>query len=127
MIKVRFPILLFAAFLTTEIISRLSEKQAVVVSTGEGFGYIVALLTNFWFWFGIVLAIMQLAFWEAVLRRADLSLVYPASSVNYVLTMILGVIIFDEKLDPLVWVGAIFITIGVALLGYENAQKETHL
>jgi undecaprenyl phosphate-alpha-L-ara4N flippase subunit ArnE len=51
------------------------------------------------------------------LRGGDLSVLYPISSVKYVLISILSMKIFNEKMNPKKWIGIALIILGVSLIG----------
>ena len=67
-------------------------------------------------WVALGISAFHLCIWTRILRMTDLSLAYPISSLSYPLTMLAGMFIFHEKLSMQVWVGSLFIILGVILI-----------
>lgn len=60
---------------------------------------------------------LSAAFWLVALSRVPLSVAYPVVSVSYVLILVFSVLVLGESPNALVWVGALLVTIGIALIG----------
>lgn len=56
--------------------------------------------------------------WLVILSQTPLSLAYPFISLSYILVVLMGKYIFDERVTWLSWVGLGLICIGVFLVGY---------
>lgn len=65
---------------------------------------------------GITLYLLASLFWLVVLSRAEVSYAYPLIGTGYILTAILGWILFKENLTALRLLGTILISAGVYLI-----------
>jgi undecaprenyl phosphate-alpha-L-ara4N flippase subunit ArnE len=66
---------------------------------------------------GITLWLLEVACWIMVLEITPLSYAFPLLSLCYCGTLIASKIILKEEVKIYKWIGAILITIGVALVG----------
>lgn len=55
--------------------------------------------------------------WITMMRRTDLSKVYPFSAVVYVLVPMGAIFFFREAVGPAYWIGAGLIIAGIAVIG----------
>jgi drug/metabolite transporter (DMT)-like permease len=126
-VKKPIPYGLFCILLTLDVIALLFEKiaadHAMPSPGGSGIQFYKTLVTQPWMWLGIGLGPIQLWIWTKILARTDLSLAFPVSSLSYPLTMIASEILLREKLSLVVWLGAILITIGVAIVGSSREKS----
>ena len=67
-------------------------------------------------WFGLFLLSMALTVWLFALSEADLSLVFPIGSMQYLLTMVAARVFLNEKIDRVKLLGTIFIVAGIVLI-----------
>jgi len=89
----------------------------VRAGSGDATAFYMGVVTRPWIWLLVVIGPLQLWTWTRILKRADLSLAYPISSISYPATMIAAEIFFGERLSGLVWIGAALMTVGIAVLG----------
>jgi len=68
-------------------------------------------------WIGITCFCLEFVVWLALLSIVPLSLGMLVGSINIVVVMVAGKILFGERLDRMRVAGMCFITIGVALAG----------
>lgn len=68
------------------------------------------------FWIGMMLYVLALALWLVVLSRFDLSLAYPLLSLNYVLLVLAGWLIFREPLTMSKVLGTVVICLGIGII-----------
>src|SRR5207237_9527564 len=61
-----------------------------------------------------------------MLSNWDVSLVWPLTSLGFVLTTLAAIFIRDEKVTVLRWSGVILIMIGASLVGWSEKRKEIH-
>ena len=61
-----------------------------------------------------------------MLSNWDVSLVWPLTSLGFVLTTLAAIFIRDEKVSALRWSGVILIMIGASLVGWSEKRKEPH-
>jgi len=67
-------------------------------------------------WLGLILYGLSAIVWLVVLSRVDLSFAYPILGVSYVIVLFISKVALHEQVTPLRWLGAIIISIGVALM-----------
>lgn len=66
--------------------------------------------------FGLLLFITSTAFYVPALKFGNLSIVYPLTSLSYVIISLLSVKYLGEKMNHFKWIGIIFIIIGSFLI-----------
>jgi len=66
---------------------------------------------------GLGLFALSALFWLVTLSRVPLSTAYPVVSLSYVLILLFSVVVLDERPGGIVWVGAVLIMGGIALVG----------
>lgn len=69
-----------------------------------------------WLHLGALLYAASLALWLVVLSRLELSRAYPMVSLGYLVTFVLGALLFQESIAPAKIGGLLMIMAGVALL-----------
>ena len=97
--------------IVVEAILQLCFKQAANQSS------LLQIVAKPILWLGIFLWIVELIAWTNVLEHVALSIAFPIMSFTYVTTLVAGAIVFKEKVNKRHAIGAILITIGVALIG----------
>ncbi len=65
---------------------------------------------------GLFLYIVSAAIWLIVISAVDLSFAYPFLGFTYVMILVLSKFILKEDVNPIRWVGALIITIGVVVI-----------
>ncbi len=112
------PLGLFILLISLDVAVRLLEKTAVIGSLLDAHTtFTISLLKQPWWWLGLALGPLQLWTWMRILACTKLSIAYPLSSIGYPLTMVAAWLIFNEHLGWQVWIGAFFMTVGVAIVG----------
>lgn len=86
------------------------------VSVGGLLGKPWLLATNPWVVSGFVLYAASFALWLVVLSKVELSKAYPMVSLGYLVTFVLGVILFGEQISPVKLGGLALIMGGVAMM-----------
>jgi drug/metabolite transporter (DMT)-like permease len=71
-------------------------------------------------WLALILAPVQLWLWTQILERSDIGWAYALTSFAYPLTMLFASVLWRERYDAHVWVGALLITAGVLVLGPQH-------
>jgi multidrug transporter EmrE-like cation transporter len=69
-----------------------------------------------WFWMGFLFGGINLGVWCLSLGHFDLSYAYPFFSIHYVAMILIGKILFKEKMDTAKWIGIGLIGIGISIL-----------
>lgn len=80
----------------------------------------IDLFLNIFYLSALVLIVMRAVVWQQVLRRAELSRVYPLNALVPVLVLLLGVFFFGETLEFNNILGLVFIALGLLLLMAER-------
>lgn len=65
---------------------------------------------------GLFLYFISAAIWLIVLSTVDLSFAYPFIGFTYVMVLILSKFILKEDVNPIRWIGASIITVGVMVI-----------
>lgn len=78
---------------------------------------IPSLISNSNVVIGGVLYAVSFVVWLHVLSKVKLSYAYPFISLSYVIVVILGFFILNEKISSTAWVGVLLVVIGVSLIG----------
>ena len=82
-----------------------------------GPGNIHSLISNSNVVIGGVLYAVSFVVWLYVLSKVKLSYAYPFISLSYVIVLILGFFILNERISFAAWVGVLLVVIGVSLIG----------
>lgn len=118
--------LLFGLSVACDMGGQLCFKRGVhdiAVTDGQGAWarqfalYFNAVARAPWLWGGIAVYAVELVIWLAILERAPLSLAFPIASLNYCGVMIACHLLLKEHVSRRRWIGAAFITLGVAIVG----------
>ena len=75
------------------------------------------MLARPWLWVGIACYVAEFLVWLAFLSLVPLSDGVLLGSINIVAIMILGRVLFSEKLAPMRVAGIVLVSIGVAIVG----------
>ncbi len=117
---------LLLVFLTslTGVIAQLSLKFGMNKIGRIGSDIINSPLATIWKIFSspfILVAIPMYAgtfvIWTVVLSRLQLSLAYPLLAVNFVMIPLASILLLNEFVSPLQWLGISMIVVGVTLVG----------
>lgn len=76
----------------------------------------LALLANAWLWAGGFLYLLSFALWLVVLSGTELSKAYPMVSLGYLVTSVLGVLLFGEQVTFTRFAGLFIILSGVLVM-----------
>ena len=86
-------------------------------NAGDGMARWRYMAARPWIWIGIVAYIAEFLLWIAFLSLIDLSEGVLLGSINIVVIMIAGRILFREKLTPMRVAWILLVTAGVAVVG----------
>jgi len=115
MLKMPVIVVLQALFLVSaQVLLKIAMLRMPVYSFSRT--YLKAALMNGWLWSALFPAVMATALWLYILRHLDFSVAYPVTSISYVFGMIFAVIVLQEAISPMRWVGVILIVAGVAMI-----------
>jgi len=77
------------------------------------------VFSNWYVIFGFVSFVLSAFLWLVVLSRLDISKVYPMVAAGYILVLLAsrwGIIVTQETVSPMRWIGALVICFGVYLI-----------
>jgi len=94
------------------------------VTPGEVKRVIVQGVTNRNILLGVLFEAIFFAALLLLLSRADVSLIWPLTSIGFVLTTAAAKFIRHEDVSTLRWSGVVLIMIGAALVGWSEKQKK---
>lgn len=77
---------------------------------------IIHLLLNKYMLGGIAIYITSTFYWFSILKKFDVTKVYPLQSMSYILVLILGYTILKEPVSKNTIIGTIIIVIGVFII-----------
>jgi uncharacterized membrane protein len=72
-------------------------------------------------WWGVTIIALALVVWLGALSKGELSLVYPLSSLQYLMTLIAASVFLKEKMDSMKIIGTLFIVAGIALMALSGS------
>jgi multidrug transporter EmrE-like cation transporter len=72
--------------------------------------------TNAYILFGLLFYVVSVVIWMLVLSRVEVSYAYPFLSIGYVITIIMGYLLFNENITLLRLAGVGLICLGVVLV-----------
>ena len=80
--------------------------------------------TNPWILLGTALETAFFVMLLVLLKRNDVSLIWPLTSLGFVLTALTARFINHETVSPLRWAGVVLIVIGAGLVAWSEKAKE---
>lgn len=98
-------------------LGHLAFKSAAVDDASDGLQRWKKMLALPSLWIGITCFGIEFGVWFALLSLIPLSLAMLIGSINIVVVMLAGRILFQERLDAMRLTGMSLITLGVALAG----------
>lgn len=111
-------IILWLSNIAFDTVGQVAFKYAAISKKeSDGWQYWRALFTNYWLWIGVAAYVVEFLLWLAFLTVVPLFQGVLMVSLNIITVMIVGRLLFDEKLTNLRLIGMFFILIGVILVG----------
>lgn len=80
-------------------------------------GFVMHLLLNPWVLSGVAATFLAGVSWMMTMTKFQLSYAFPFVSLNYVLVLVAGVLLFGETLTTSKVVGLVAILVGVVIIG----------
>lgn len=79
-------------------------------------GYIKKLFLKYHLWVGFFCQVLCVAIWIMALAQADLSVVFPLGSMQYIFILFGAHIFLGEKIDRMKLLGTFFVMAGIVLI-----------
>jgi drug/metabolite transporter (DMT)-like permease len=86
------------------------------VDVPEKFGYILALLHNPWILSGIVATFLAGVSWMLAMTKFEISYAYPFVSLNFVLVLAAGFLLFNEAINATKLAGSVLVILGIIVI-----------
>ncbi len=116
-----FAIFLAVFFRTSIDLSFKMAVHKVNLSQMDRIGpHVLKVASRPFIWLGIFFAFLNVWVWCYALANFDLSYIYPFFSINYVIMIMLGKVIFKERLDRQKLIGVGFILCGALVLFFSQ-------
>jgi len=95
----------------------LNKMGSVNVSSLSGLGHLfLGIIKSPMVITGLFCYVISAAIWLVVLSAVELSFAYPFIGLTYVLILFISRFVLKEDVNPIRWVGAAIITIGVVVI-----------
>ena len=78
--------------------------------------FLLEILTKPYIWVGFLCISGGLVMWLIALAQGDLSLVYPISSMQYILILISAHVFLQERVDVMKLIGTFLVVVGIILV-----------
>ena len=78
--------------------------------------FLVEILVKPYIWVGFLCISGGLVMWLIALAQGDLSLVYPISSMQYILILISAHVFLQERVDVMKLIGTFLVVVGIILV-----------
>lgn len=78
--------------------------------------YVVALLLNPWVISGIVATFFSGVSWMLTMTKFEISYAYPFISLNYILVLGAGFLVFNETISTVKIVGSTLVVLGIIII-----------
>ena len=79
----------------------------------------IDIVFSYWIWLGAFFYITGTLLWFYIISKEELSYVYPMVSIGYILTAVMGVILFNEHVSLTRWIGMGVVSSGFILLSFK--------
>ncbi|WP_392560685.1 hypothetical protein [Orbus mooreae] len=111
-------IILWVLNIFFDTIGQIAFKYAAISpSNRDGYYYWIDLLRNYWLWIGIGSYLAEFMLWLGFLTLVPLSQGILLGSINIIVIMVVGRLLFKELLTRDRIIGMLFITAGVIFVG----------
>jgi drug/metabolite transporter (DMT)-like permease len=111
-----FATVLFAVY--SQLVMRWQVSAAGPVPAGffEQAMFVLRLLINPWVMTGIVATFLSGVSWLLAMTRFEISYAFPFMSLNYLLMLVAGVVLFNEGVSVQKFVGSALVVLGIIII-----------
>jgi len=100
--------------------------RIAMINTGPGFAFVYSFLFNPFLWLSSAFGMLGFAYLQLALHKQDISFVEPAvSSIAIITPVVLAVVILNEYVPVLRWIGVGLLLLGV--IGIHRGEKKSLL
>ncbi|MEF8719510.1 MAG: hypothetical protein V5B44_18040 [Candidatus Accumulibacter necessarius] len=111
-----FSTILFTVYSQLIMRWQVTEAGALPIDMPGKVHYIVALLLNPWVISGIVATFLAGVSWMLTMTKFEISYAYPFVSLNYILVLAAGFLLFQESLSCAKLVGGALVILGIIVI-----------
>jgi drug/metabolite transporter (DMT)-like permease len=94
-----------------------------VATFADVLAFIKAVSLSPFLWMGICTVLAIFIIWSTILSKIDLSVAVPVASFSYILVPLCSIIFLKETINPLRWMGIVFILCGIILTSLSSKEK----
>lgn len=95
---------------------RVSEAGPLPHNLSDKLGYVITLLLNPWVMSGIVATFLAGVSWMLAMTKFEISYAYPFISLNYLLVLAAGFLLFNETLSAAKLAGSALVIVGIIVI-----------
>ncbi len=120
-----YLVLLFAMSIIIDVAVLIAEKLATQDCgqiLGKELSFYSQLLLQPWTWFSFTLTVAQFIVWRNVLKYVQLTFACCISSLAYPLTSLAAMLLFNNNIQPIEWLGILLVTVGIMLASTEKEK-----
>lgn len=111
-----FSTILFTVYSQLIMRWRVTEAGALPADLTGKVQYIAALLLNPWVISGITATFLAGVSWMLAMTKFEISYAYPFVSLNYILVLTAGFLLFQESLSPTKLAGSVLVILGIIVI-----------
>ena len=108
----------------TPIFFKLGSRSSVTLSSQGTWQMLETLLTNPYYWLGLLCLGLFAVIWPIILTHFDLAVAYPVTNLRFAFIAIFGAVYFGEDLGITKVLAVILITSGFLLIRPEGKIEE---
>lgn len=95
---------------------QVGEAGALPTDSPGKVNYIVALLFNPWVLSGVVATFLAGISWMLAMTKFEISYAYPFVSLNYILVLVAGFLLFNESITVTKLAGSALVVLGIIVI-----------
>lgn len=111
-----FSTILFTVYSQLIMRWQVSAAGPLPSNLSDKMGYVIALLMNPWVMSGIVATFLAGVSWMLVMTKFEISYAYPFVSLNYILVLVAGFLLFQETISITKLAGSALVVLGIIVI-----------